>query len=125
MDTWTLVYNQVPVSQNSKEWRQGWSQYQVRKDWKEQTFWLCKEQRIPPLERVRVEAVIFFRTAQRRDYDNYGTLFKPLMDGLVLAGVIPDDCHPYVERQRFADHQVDDARSRTEVTITALPRLVA
>lgn len=122
-EKYTLVYNQVPVSQNDRLWRSNWSQYRIRKEWKDQTFWLCKKLQIPRLERVRVEAVIFFRTLGRRDYDNYGTLFKPVMDGLVLAEVIPDDCSPFVERQMFAAHQHDADRPRTEVTITALPAL--
>jgi Holliday junction resolvase RusA-like endonuclease len=44
-----------------------------------------------PLERARVEATFFFKTKRRRDEDNLIASLKPLIDGLVDAGVLVDD----------------------------------
>ncbi len=34
---------------------------------------------------------------RRRDADNLVATLKPCIDGLVAAGVVPDDCDPYVD----------------------------
>lgn len=69
--------------------------------WKQATIVLAKQAKIPEkvAERpARVRLVLPFRTKHRRDPHNYvGTVVKATVDGLVLAGVWPDDNPKYVE----------------------------
>jgi hypothetical protein len=51
---------------------------------------------VPPLRAVRVIAELCFRDRRRRDPCNYGDTAKPCIDGLVDAGVVPDDSAAYV-----------------------------
>lgn len=51
----------------------------------------------PPPIPVTVQAVIPFRGHRRRDPHNYtGTVVKAIVDGLVRAGVVPDDTARWV-----------------------------
>lgn len=46
-----------------------------------------------PLRSIVVEPVFFFTTNRRRDDDNLIASLKPMLDGLVDAGVVDDDSH--------------------------------
>lgn len=52
--------------------------------------------RIPHLSGGRVVAELHFGDARRRDPANWAPTAKAVMDGLVDAGVFPDDNHRYV-----------------------------
>ncbi|GAA5132382.1 RusA family crossover junction endodeoxyribonuclease [Pseudonocardia adelaidensis] len=65
---------------------------------RETAGWLAQAARIPRAERVRVELRYTPRTRCRRDADNLVPTFKALVDGLVDAGVVPDDDDAHVER---------------------------
>ena len=45
----------------------------------------------PSLERARLVVEIAFPDRRRRDLHNYMATVKPIVDGLVDAGVLPDD----------------------------------
>lgn len=53
---------------------------------------------IPQLERVEVELVMVPSDRRRRDPDNLSGALKPILDGLVDAGVIPDDSAKHVAK---------------------------
>lgn len=54
--------------------------------------------RIPELEHVHVRLVYEPATNRRRDPDNLWATAKPAVDGLVDAGVVPDDTAQFVTR---------------------------
>lgn len=54
--------------------------------------------RVPRLEYVHVQLEYVPRDARRRDPDNLWATAKPAIDGLVDAGVVPDDTAVYVCR---------------------------
>lgn len=56
---------------------------------KEAAFFLCKEQKIPKFERISIG--VENRSCHPMDLDNLSSSAKPLIDGIVAAGVIPDD----------------------------------
>ena len=67
----------------------------------------------PSLERARLVVEIAFPDRRRRDPHNYMATVKPIVDGLVDAGVLPDDDakhllgpdlrrHPEVTKKRLA-----------------------
>jgi Holliday junction resolvase RusA-like endonuclease len=90
-----------PLSTNEAN-RMHWAQKARRLEpWRDTTIILAKQQKIPEKvggRRGRITVVIPFRTKTRRDPHNYvGTVVKSTVDGLVQAGVWPDDNPKYVE----------------------------
>lgn len=84
-----------PLSMNA---RQHWSQRsaevaQLRQD----AAILCKEAKVPKMDRVRVTLVYEPRDNRRRDPINLMATLKPVQDGIVDAGVVPDDTPQFME----------------------------
>jgi len=92
---WSCTIPDLPPS-NNVYLRLHWAKQQrVKQDW-ERWIWALVNQsknRCPrPLGRVEIRAVCFFPLHRRRDRDNFtATLAKFVQDGLVKAGIIPDD----------------------------------
>ena len=97
--SWTLHLPDLPyVTSNTREhWAERAS---CNAAWRKATGQIAGQQlRIPTCERIRVELVYWPPTAHRRDPDNLVTgVLKPIVDGLVDAGVVPDDTAAYVDR---------------------------
>ncbi len=92
MRTWVLELPFVqPLNLNSHR-RQHWSiKRQDIRQWREATYWLAKAAGIPPCERITVQLMYTPPDNRRRDPLNLVAGLKPCEDGLVDAGVIPDD----------------------------------
>lgn len=61
------------------------------------TALLARKAKVPSLKRISVELHYCPRDKRRRDPLNLVALLKPIEDGLVDAGVIPDDNPVYLE----------------------------
>jgi crossover junction endodeoxyribonuclease RusA len=59
------------------------------------TAWAAKNAKIPPLARFTAELHYAPRDSRRRDPENLIATLKPAVDGLIDAGVAPDDCPPF------------------------------
>lgn len=68
------------------------------KEWRDATHVLARAAKIPACRRIQVEFHYVPRTNQRRDPDNLVASLKPCVDGLVDAGIVPDDTEEFVER---------------------------
>jgi crossover junction endodeoxyribonuclease RusA len=85
-----------PLSLND---RLGWHQKaRQTRAIRSQTAWNARALRIPRQEFVTVRLEYVPRDKRRRDTDNLWATAKPAIDGLVDAGVIPDDTSEYVTR---------------------------
>lgn len=63
---------------------------------------LAKEAKIPPLTRVAITVIVHpGKRTNRLDPDNYHDTFKPLADGIVDAGVLPDDSAQYLVKVSY------------------------
>lgn len=60
-------------------------------EWREAACWLAKAAKIPPCRRVEVRLFYTPRDSGRRDPLNLVQTLKACEDGLVDAGVMPDD----------------------------------
>lgn len=79
--------------------RQHWAvKHKHVKEWRDAAHVLARAARIPLCSRIRVELHYVPAQERRRDPDNLVACLKPLVDGLVDAGVVPDDTERYVER---------------------------
>jgi crossover junction endodeoxyribonuclease RusA len=90
-----------PLSTNESN-RMHWAQRDRKLEpWRKAAWTLAQQQKIPEQvggRKSKVTMVIPFRTKSRRDPSNYvGTVVKATVDGLVQAGVWPDDNPLYVE----------------------------
>lgn len=56
----------------------------------------------PPTGRVDIHVTLHQRTKGRRDPDGLAGVAKPVIDGLVTAGLLEDDGHKYVASVRLA-----------------------
>ena len=97
--SWTLHLPALPyVTSNT---RGHWSDRAAcNAEWRKATGQIAGQQlRIPPCRRIRVELIYWPPDRRRRDPDNLVTgVLKPIVDGLVDVGVIPDDTADYVDR---------------------------
>lgn len=69
--------------------------------WKDAAWATARNARVTralgPARPVTVQVVLPFRKAGRRDAHNYtGTVVKAVVDGLVRAGIVPDDTPEWV-----------------------------
>lgn len=85
------------------------------KAWKETTWAQLLGKHIqPPL---LVELTIPFTTSRRRDPHNYcGTVLKAVIDGIVLAGLAPDDTGEWVAHREPTLVKGDTVILRLEAT---------
>lgn len=59
--------------------------------------WQAK--RVPPMTRCRVDLIWKVRDSRRRDVDNVVPTLKAICDGIVDAGVVPDDTPQYMDKR--------------------------
>ena len=65
-----------------------------KKRWMEMVMWCCKGKDQIKGE-VTIEILYIFPTKHRHDIDNYAPKF--ILDGIVKAGIIEDDCYDIVK----------------------------
>lgn len=94
--SWTLDLDLTkPLSMNDRQhWR---PKAKAVRAVREATYALARQARIPALGRVSIELHYAPRDNRRRDAINLAATVKPIEDGLVDAGVVPDDTAEYVE----------------------------
>lgn len=97
-NTWSLKvgsHTRPPLSLNVDLNR--YAAARIKKDLRELSGWLARGARIPKLECGTVALVWYVTDARRRDPHNFTLTLKPLVDGLVDAGVFPDDDYLHVK----------------------------
>lgn len=73
---------------------------------REATYWLAKQAKVPASQRVQVELHYQPKVRRRRDNENLAPTAKACTDGLVDAGVVPDDADEFVQRYGPVIHPV-------------------
>lgn len=89
--------------------------------WRDTTYWVAKQGRLADLienRRCHVTVVVPVTDRRRRDPHNYLPVAKAVVDGLVLAGVWPDDTPDYVTVTEpvLRHHTLGPAEIRLELT---------
>lgn len=94
---WRIMLDGMPANDNERR-RWHWTRRHTEDtSWKAAVVYACKELGIPAMQRVRLSAVVFRRALWVADESNDRARLKPLEDGLVLAGVVPNDTRGHVE----------------------------
>ncbi len=114
MQTWELTHYERPMTINDERGRAGknvdhgrasghWSQRaKITKQWREAFWLLAKEAKVPRLQWIEIEVEQICRDRRMPDAVS-GCLgaYKAGQDGIVDAGVIPNDTGEYVKKVTF------------------------
>ena len=79
--------------------------------------WLARQQGIKDVGPAEVSFVWFAPDKRRRDSDSLGPFVKAALDGLVEAGVFPDDHNGWVVKTSMAVVLSDTRNPRIEISI--------
>lgn len=91
---WELRFVGLPAGPNHRlHW---YTLAKYTKAWRQAAQLLALSERIPALERIRVSAVIYRKRLGIADEDNDRARLKPLVDGVVDAGVVKRDTRGHV-----------------------------
>lgn len=119
--TWTLDLPLTkPLSLNDRDhWRvKARKTKQLRRD----TEFMARAARIPRLARCSIELHYAPRDRRRRDAINLAATLKPVEDGIVDAGVVPDDVAEFVEPTHpVIDDPIGGQHDQLYVLIRELP----
>lgn len=77
---------------------------------------LCKQQKLLP-QVIEEVWFIYYHSSKRKDYDNTEYNQKYIWDGLVVAGIIPNDTQEFTPKTRIHQHRYDKSNPRIEVFI--------
>lgn len=91
-----LRINNFPPTQNELRRLHYQAIAKKKAEWENIVGWLVKEQKIQPVQRVNVTYEFWFKDNKLRDPDNYAASAKAIQDGLVKAGILPDDNFKHV-----------------------------
>ena len=69
-----------------------------------------------PLEKAKITVTFFFPDKRKRDKENYIRGAKPIIDGLIYAGIIKDDNWEDIETQYYKGY--DKENPRTEIIVS-------
>jgi Holliday junction resolvase RusA-like endonuclease len=104
----------IPPSLNQFAGRENkWEYRQTKAEWLQIASAYCRPRPAKPFEKAVVTLEYHFPDARRRDPDNY---IKLLMDGLVAAQIIKDDCFDCIEL-RLKQGEVNKDRPHVIVTV--------
>ena len=95
----TLPYDKPPLSLNDRGQTPGAraARSAVAARIKADVAALARAAHIGPQEAIHVRLNYRPKDRRRRDSDNLVATLKPCIDGLVAAGIVPDDCAPFVD----------------------------
>jgi hypothetical protein len=78
------------------------------KSWREAFGWLAKVEKVPHLDRIEVVVLPLHKDNRRQDVAACAPAAKAAIDGLVDAGVIPDDTDRHLASVTFLPAVVGD-----------------
>lgn len=93
---WELNYKGRPWSINEERKLHYMERARRVKEWRETFYWLAKEAKIPPCTAITIEAFPIQQRGKLGDVLNNYPAAKAAIDGIVDAGVVPDDSPEYV-----------------------------
>lgn len=96
---WTIVIDCLgrPLLNNQVHGMHHQEAGRARREWRDVAATLCRAQRIPPLDAIRITTWAEYPSRRSLpDCDATAPALKGALDGLVVAQVIPDDRPPHV-----------------------------
>ena len=96
LTTWELRRDARPWTTNAERSANHWTRAKLTKEWREAFAWIAKSQRIPPLAWATIAAQPTQKGGRLQDTGGCAPTVKAAVDGIVDAGVFPDDSPAYV-----------------------------
>jgi Holliday junction resolvase RusA-like endonuclease len=94
----------------------------MKQEWTEIVAWECKAQGLKPVENPVSLGFLFFEPNARRDPDNITFAKKFILDGLVVAGVLPSDSQKWITGFNHERWIVSSEKQGVQVTIVEVRR---
>ena len=92
----------LPTRASSPNTRGHWvARYKANRKLKEDTFMLAMSKQVPAFEKARITIVYVVKDNRRRDGDNWLSMAKGIIDGMVEAKVFKDDSAEYISFAPF------------------------
>lgn len=96
-----MTFEQRPWTTNAERAENRYRRAEMIKVWREAYFWLAKQQKIPPMRWITVTAEPHQKMGRLQDVGACNPAVKAAVDGLVDAGVLPDDSSAYMRSLTF------------------------
>jgi crossover junction endodeoxyribonuclease RusA len=96
-----LEFEQRPWTTNTERTWNRYKRAEIVKVWRGAFFWLAKQQKIPPMKWITVSAEPHQKMGVLQDVASCNPAVKSAIDGLVDAGVLPDDSSEYMRSLTF------------------------
>ncbi len=106
---WLIEDDERPWTTNAERRWHHHKRASLVKETRGRFYWLAKEAKLPSLRKIEVSAVPL--TKSRRSMQDVGACLpavKAAIDGLVDAGVVPDDSPEYLDKLTFYAPRVGD-----------------
>jgi hypothetical protein len=106
--TWILTYSQKPLTTNAERKGNRWERADHVRHWRETFGWLARKHKVPRMRWISVIAQPSQKRGRLQDTAACNPSVKAAIDGLVDAGVVPDDSGEYVRDITFLPCQRGD-----------------
>jgi crossover junction endodeoxyribonuclease RusA len=99
--SWILTYPSKPLTVNKERAGNRWDRAAHVKEWREAFAWIAKKERIPKMQWITVSAQPSQKRGRLQDVAACLPSVKAAIDGIVDAGILPDDSGEYVRMVTF------------------------
>jgi crossover junction endodeoxyribonuclease RusA len=99
--SWILTYQSKPLTTNAERAGNRWGRAEHVKEWRATFAWLARKEKVPRMSWISVIAQPAQKRGRLQDTAACNPSVKAAIDGLVDAGVIPDDTGNYVREITF------------------------
>lgn len=107
-------WEKLPLTSNRQP-RNVYAKNRIVQEIQKKTVELTKH--FPPMKRIRVHVTWWVNVKRKRDTDNLQPTLKPIYDGLVKAGIVPDDSPKFMDKPQPQIVLVDRERMRAHLEI--------
>lgn len=98
---WILSFPKKPLNTNAERRGNRFGRADHVKEWRGAFYWLAKKEKIPRMKWINVTAQPFQARGRLADTAACNPSVKAAIDGLVDAGIVPDDTGEYVRKITF------------------------
>ncbi len=96
-----LTYDRKPVTTNKERSGNRWERAASTREWRDAFAWIAKRERVPQMRWINVTVQPFQKRGRLQDTAACNPSVKAAIDGLVDAGIVPDDTGDYVRQITF------------------------
>jgi len=96
-----LTHHERPVTTNAERSGNRWQRAASTKQWREAFTWIARRERVPKMRWINVTAQPYQKRGRLQDTAACNPSVKAAIDGLVDAGIVPDDTGDFVRQITF------------------------